>query len=204
MVSGGSISPLSSPQSTVMKLLSSAACLRYISRTLSWKPRSASWMSRLPCRYSLSAPFAHEADRHVEEDVEVGAGQSEPSVFGVEYPGPELLRLPVVGEFRALVGDVGVDVPVEQHRPSGLHGRAYLRCGRPPVFGEQQRHELRMHGVVGSEVSSEELADEPAVDRGVVAGEVDVLHIRGDAFKVFPEYSDLGGFSRSVQAFQHD
>jgi hypothetical protein len=41
-----------------------------------------------------------------------------------------------------------------------------------PVLCKEQGNKLRMHGLVASEVSAEEAADEVAVNRGVIAGKM--------------------------------
>ena len=146
----------------------------------------------------------HEADGHVEEDVQVRARKPEMPVLGVVDPLAQVLRFAVGGELGALVGDIGIDVAVQKDRPAGTQPGADLRRRIVPVFGKEQGHQLRVDALDGAESAAQELADEPAVDRGVIAREMDVFERRADSGEVFSEHTDLGGLAGAVQAFYHD
>ena len=140
----------------------------------------------------LSATLAlelrlHEADRHVKEDVQVRNRQLETAVFCVEDPVPQASGLVGILELGALVGDVRVHIPVEEHGAAGGELFLHSRSGSMAVFREEKGHELRMDRLVGAEVSAEETAYEVAVDRGVIAREMYVFKLSENAFQIASE-----------------
>ena len=146
-------------------------------------------------------------DRHIQEDVQVRAGQVECTEFRIDDPFAKCLTLLRPFHLGTLVGDVGINVPVQQKRPSGSQAFPHLRGGAMPVLGIQQRHQLRMDRIQGTETATQEFSDQFAVDRGVIAREMDVLQRSQTLFQILFEPADLGRFSLSVQAFydkQHD
>ena len=146
----------------------------------------------------------YESDGNVQEQVQVRFREVEIAEFRVEDPVAEADALRPLGKFRALVGDVGIDVAVQEDDLAGVEGLAHER-GRPvAVLREEQGHELRMYGVDAAELALEETADEVAVHRGVVAREMDVLQFPAALGEVFLQFLDLGGLPRPVQALQHD
>jgi len=60
------------------------------------------------------------------------------------------------------------------------------------VFREKKGHELRMYGLVRTEVSAEETAYQVAVYRGVIAWEMYVFEIAEKAFEIISESFYLG------------
>ena len=140
----------------------------------------------------LSAALAlelrlHEADRHVKEDVQVRNRQPETAVFCVEDPVPQASGLVGILELGALVGDVRVHIPVEEHGAAAGELFLHSRSGSMAVFCEEKGNELRMDRLVGAEVSAEETADEVAVDRGVIAREMYVFKLSENAFQIASE-----------------
>jgi hypothetical protein len=71
-----------------------------------------------------------------------------------------------------------------------------------PVLCEKQGHKLRMHALVVAEISTEETADEIAIDRGIVSWEMYIVKRSEHAFQICSEFLYLGGFSGSVQTFE--
>ena len=125
-------------------------------------------------------------------------------VFGVVDPFAQVLSLFAGAELGALVGNVGIDIPVQQDRPAFAEHLPDLRGRIPAVFRKKQGDELRMDAPDRAETAAQELADQSAIDRCVIAGEMDVFQSGADTSEVFSEQSDLGGFAGSVQALQYD
>ncbi len=73
-----------------------------------------------------------------------------------------------------------------------------------PVLGEQEGHQLRMHGLDAAELPFQEAADEVSVHRRVIPREMDVLQRSAALRQVFLQFLDLGGLPRPVQAFHDD
>ena len=144
-----------------------------------------------------------KTQRHVQEEVQVRFRNPEILVFRAENPFAQRFRFLCIGGLGALVGDIGIDIPVQQDGFSGGERFADGVSSPPAVLGVQQGHQLRMHGVDGAEASAEKLADEVAVHRRVIAREMDVLQA-AKPLQVFPEAADLRGFARAVQTFQDD
>ena len=142
-----------------------------------------------------------ETDRNIQEKVQVRAGQVERAEFGVDDPFAKRLALLRPVQFGALIGDVGVHIPVQKERPSGTEAFPHLRRGAMPVFGIQQGHQLRMDRIQGAETATQEFSDQFSIDRGVIAWEMDVLQRPQTLFQILFEPADLGRFTRSVQAF---
>ena len=141
-----------------------------------------------------------EGDRNVEEESDVRARQAEGSVFGVQDPATQLLALFGIREFGALVGDVRIDVTVEQNGLSGIEGSPHLRHGAVAVFSKKQGDQLRVHGTNRAEATLQETADQIAVDGGVIAGEMDVFE-PAPFLEPGLEPRHLGGFSGPVKSF---
>ena len=70
------------------------------------------------------------------------------------------------------------------------------------VLREEQRHQLRMHGLVRAEVSAEEAADELTVYGSVISWEMYVFETAENALEIASELLHLGGFACTVQAFK--
>ena len=126
----------------------------------------------------------HKRNRHVKEKVEIRARQAKPTVFSILYPGPESLSLLVIGQFGALISDIGIHIPVQKDR---LARRKYISdsssCAMP-VFSEQQGHELGMDRLNGAEIPPEEPAYEFPVHRSIITGEMDILQIPVSFLKI--------------------
>ena len=69
------------------------------------------------------------------------------------------------------------------------------------VLRKKKRHQLRMHALVGAEVSPEEAADKLPVYRGIVAREMDVLQRAAPPLQIFFQFLDLRGLPCPIQAF---
>ena len=97
------------------------------------------------------------------------------AVFGVEDPFPEFLSLLRVSYFRTLVGDVRVYVSVEKHVSAAGQRGFHSRCGTVTVLCKEKGHQLRVYGLIVTEVSAEETADKVSVYGSVVAWEMNIF-----------------------------
>ena len=80
------------------------------------------------------------------------------AVFGVVDPFPKGLPLVRIRQFGALVGNVGIDIAVQQDRLSGGKAFEQLRGSIVPVFGIQESDQLRMDRIDIPEAAAQELA----------------------------------------------
>ena len=108
----------------------------------------------------------HKADGDVQEEVQIRFRKVEIAVLRLEDPVAQADALLAMGKFRTLVGDVGIDVAVQEDDLAGVERRTHRGCGTVAVLREKQGNELRMHGVDAAELALEEAADEVAVHRG--------------------------------------
>ena len=58
--------------------------------------------------------FLHKTCRHIQEDIQIGTGQAEVTVFCIQYPPPQLFGTLIIGHLGALVSNVGIYVAVQQ------------------------------------------------------------------------------------------
>ena len=121
--------------------------------------------------------FPDKGNGHVQEKIHIRTGQVEIAIFGPENPIPQAFPFLRGREFGALVGDVGVNITVQQDGLSAFQRGADLR-GRPvTVLCEQQSYQLRVHPLDGTEIPPQKTADKVSVNGGVIPGEVDVFHL---------------------------
>ena len=97
-----------------------------------------------------------KANRDIEIDIEIRPRKVEFPEFGIEDPLSELFHLIGIGQLCALVGDIGIDIPVQKDRSPIIEGLFQLR-GRPvTVFGKEEGDQLGMDPVVAAEISAKE------------------------------------------------
>ena len=72
------------------------------------------------------------------------------------------------------------------------------------VFGKKEGDQLRMHLIVGPEVSTQETGNKVSVDRSLITGKMNVFQTAAALQQIFFQQCDLGGFSRPVQSFKYD
>ena len=131
---------------------------------------------------------AHEGQGHVQENIQVRAGYPVHLIFGPQDPffqGNGFLR---GRELRALKGNVGIHIPVQQDRPSLLKPAADKGRGVPAVLREEQGHYHRMHLVHTAELPPEEAGYHVPDHRSVEAGKMQVFRLLPlTAGEIFPE-----------------
>ena len=117
----------------------------------------------------------HKADGNVQEQVQVRFREFKVAVLGVENPVPEPAALLQILQLGALVGDVGIDVAVQQDGLSPGERLPHSGGGPVPVFGKQKRHQLGVHCLYAAELSFQETGNEVSVDGGLVARKMNVF-----------------------------
>ena len=148
--------------------------------------------------------FLYKVDGHVQEDVEIWLRKFKVTVLGMEDPVPEGIPPGAFGQFGALVGDIGVHIAVQQNRFALLQSLLDARARAVTVFGKKEGDQLRMHLIVGPEVSAKETGNEVSVDRSLITGKMNVFQTAAALQQIFFQQCDLGGFSRPVQSFKYD
>lgn len=143
-----------------------------------------------------------KADGDIQEDIEIRTGEPERTIFRLQDPFSQVRGFFRIGKLGTLIGDVGIDIPVEEHRRTSAQGLFHLRRGTMSVFGEKKGHQLRMNLLHGAEVTPKETADQIPIDRSVVAREMDVAEGLATALKISFQSLDLGGLPCPVKAFE--
>ena len=143
-----------------------------------------------------------KADGDIQEDIEIRTGKPERTIFRLQDPFSQVRGFFRIGKLGALIGNVGIDIPVEEHRRTSAQGLFHLRRGTMSVFGEKEGHQLRVNLLHGAEVTPKETADQIPIDRSVVAREMDVAEGLATALKISFQSLDLGGLPCPVKAFE--
>lgn len=141
-----------------------------------------------------------EGNGYIEKDIDIRSRQAEGAIFCIQDPFAELFPLPRIRQLRTLVGDIRIDVTVQQNGLSRGESRLHLRYRTMPVFCEKQGYQLRMYGIDGAEASLKETADQVPVNGGVIAGEMDVFE-PAPFLEPGLEPCHLGGFPGPVKSF---
>ena len=68
----------------------------------------------------------------------------------------------------------------------------------------KEGHKLRVHFVHGTEIAPQEAADEVAVHRGIIPGEVNIFELVVLSFQVFLQFPNLSRLAGAVQPFNDD
>ena len=143
-----------------------------------------------------------KADGDIQEDIEIRTGKPERTIFRRQDPFSQVRGFFRIGKLGALIGNIGIDIPVEEHRRTSAQGLFHLRCGTMSVFGEKEGHQLRVNLLHGAEITPKETADQIPIDRSVVAREMDVAESLAAALKISFQSLDLGGLPCPVKAFE--
>ena len=118
-------------------------------------------------------------------------------------PGQPPARLPL-GQLGALVGDVRVDVAVEDDGIAGGEPLPDLGCRLGAVARKEERHQIGVHRLHAAEFAAQEAGDEFAVDRRIEAREVHVTALHAALGKELAQQGYLGRFPGAVQTFEYD
>ena len=156
-------------------------------------------LSPFPMR---SQTLLDKADGDIQEDIEIRTGKPERTILRLKYPFSQVRGFFRIGKLGALIGNVGIDIPVEEHRRTSAQGLFHLRCGTVSVFGKKEGHQLRVNLLHGAEITPKETADQIPIDRSVVAREMDVAEGLATALKISFQSLDLGGLPCPVKAFE--
>ena len=104
-----------------------------------------------------------------------------------------------------MVGDVGVDVAVDDHHFAAVEPAADHRGCLLPVAGVEQGDEIGVDLIQSAELAAQKTGDELAVQGGVEPRKVEVFDVLAVAFfeQTAHEFH-LGGFACAVEAFDND
>ena len=147
------------------------------------------------CPYQIRAVIAlarrcqvllHESDGHVQEYVQIRNRLPERPVLHIENPLSQPLSLLRIREFGALIGDIRIDIPVQQDHLSFCQFGLYLIRSGVPVLGEQKCHELWVHGIVRTKLATQESRYQVSVDRRLVTWKMYVLQLATPGCQIFP------------------
>ena len=125
------------------------------------------------------------------------------TVFQIDDPVAQFPPGLRIGNLGALVGHVGIDIPVQYHAFPLRQPAPDRRSRIGPVAGVQQRHDIGIDPVDSAELAPQKAGDQLSVHGRVETREVKVFVPDAPRGEHLLQTVNLGGLSGPVEAFQN-